>query len=58
MDRWANVKAAERDAESEFRKACEREEIAGGVDEEDIGEPYMQWLSKDLARQKREQQKS
>jgi hypothetical protein len=40
--------------EEEFKEACRRGEIAGvnPDDEEDFGEPYVEWLMKDLRKKK------
>jgi hypothetical protein len=67
-DKWDLLRQEEADAEKRFQKACRRGEISGvtinvkddndEIDEDDIGEPYLQWLAKDIACQKREQQNS
>lgn len=64
-DRWGFLRDEEAGAEKQFQKACRRGEISGvsininddvdEVDEDDIGEPYLQWMTRNLARQKREQ---
>lgn len=65
-DKWRVVQAEDAKAEKQFQKACRRGDIANvsveigddDVDEDDIGEPYLEWLATDLARQKMEQQNS
>jgi hypothetical protein len=62
-DRWSLVRNEEADAERQFQKACRRGEISGvsgAVNDDDevedeIGEPYMQWMAKNIAYQKGEQ---
>jgi len=67
-DKWRVVQVEDANAENQFQKACQRGDIANSSveigdddedeDEDDIGEPYLEWLAKDLARQKIEQQNS
>jgi hypothetical protein len=65
-DIWYKIEAENAKAEAQFLDACRRGDIANvsvevgddDIDDEDIGEPYLEWLARDLARQKKEQQNS
>lgn len=50
MGQWDKIKVEEDLAECEFRERLKEQ----GFDDEDIGEPFMKWLEKDLVRQTKE----
>jgi hypothetical protein len=67
---WREKERQDEKADEQFRESClrelasaiERGDLADGQalvdldDDGEVGEPYMEWLSKDIARQKRERE--
>ena len=63
VQRWREKEREDERAEQYFRETCRRELADAFVDaadetfyEDNIGESYMEWFKKDIARQKQQQQ--